>query len=472
MATGVKKEAKTKAVANIEKQAKAVWGQYYNEGVLDLVKQEGIPVMGITFFNNLPYINQTGLDRKVKDKKAELPEVKMSTWTEPVMLLPLQPRYNSICKVRAHVEFFDGKFFAEMLDKIIKTKQEITIELMDRLKKISTEYYSCEGSGSAFDINIALSTKGDFGMLKDAIAAKDMNTIKKIESRADWDVVEMTVETRALSRTKRQAVGTGFTSIMEMPRANVDARGQANREEEESKYDYSLIRLYLHDPRLSTEQKNIIEQGMGKGKHPDKILEWVRNAIQEKGCNQTLPASQVELPFAGCEHLIPKEVKGEVVEETVATIVDGKTGEPVGEIKEEKPPEEKPIKFEGSDEQSKKLNEIIKSSLLTEQEREDLKNMTMGGDISKAIEVGLQKLERRRELLAFFSEYATVLEPFPKIDADILFYMTELNINAQHRMIEIIEANLDKDKRLPEEGKFNAIIRKELKIGDKNEKQA
>ena len=409
------------------KQAKELWGQYYNDVVFELVKQEKIPVAGITFLGNKPYINQTGLDRKVKDKKERTSGIKMSIWTELITRLPIQPHYNSICRVRAHIEFFDSEFLAKMLDKITKTKQPVTIEVLDRLRKISTEHYSCEGSGSAFDIGIGFSTKGDLSILKDAIVNRDKEAIKKIEDRIDWDVVEMTTETRALSRSKRQAVGTGFTSIMEMP-------FRTEEEEEESKYDYSQVRSYLQDPKLSTEQKNIIEQGITKGKHPDKIFKWIKNILEA----------------------LPDSDEGEA-KETIAA---------VSTILEET--KEQEIKFKGSDKQNKKLKQILQSSVLTEQEREGLEDKAIY-NISDAIGIGLQKIERRKELMAFFSEYTA--EPFPKIDPDILLYMTEMNINAQHRMIEIIESNLDKNKNLPEEKEFNLIIRKELKIGGKIEAQ-
>jgi len=441
---GKEEKEKKAQVPALRKQAMTLWGQYYSDAVLELVKQEGIPVAGITFLHGNPFINQTGLSSKLQDRVNEKEGLKYSIETKQ-LVAPANPTYNTLFKTEAKLEIFDSALFKELVIAISNSNP--TIEMIRELKEACTERYTATGSGTAFDIDIAHSIKGDYEKLRNAISNNDQETIDLLSQRTDYSVVEMTTETRATNRAIRKAVGTGFTSVMEMP-------GYKSKDilEQTEQYDYSKVREYLADPRLTPKRIESLKGGITDGKHPDKLIEWVKSYLKGEGCMGLEPAGRLKEPFRGCLGLEKK------MEEEMKKPEDVKT--PESEAKEPESKSEPEPEIEAPAVQKKELEKLLLNPIFTKIETEEFKTKTSEEGITFIIADMQKKIKRREELTKYLQKFGkNLLKVFP---ARALQYLTEENIDAQHKAIGIIENHLDNEGHFKDVEHFDSIFIREL----------
>ena len=157
------------------------------EQVIQIARTENIPITGITILGGKPYVNVTGLDRKIENKcekehiifkDALIVETKYEATPES---LKAGYKYAII--------FFDQKGFQKALETITKTAA-ITKEIIDTLTATFTRRY--EDVGFASESSLKMSTM------------KNPDNINMMASR------------RASNRAKRAATGCGLTSIDEV----------------------------------------------------------------------------------------------------------------------------------------------------------------------------------------------------------------------------------------------------------------
>lgn len=151
--------------------------------------EEGIPLTGLTILGGKPYINVTGLDRKIKNLCKEKGwEIASSSYEE----------IQRASKENGHraggwgiLKLFDKPGFFEAL-KLLQGKREeaLTLDLLKELRDLFTYTFKMRGWASPDTLRMATMQKPDH--------------------------IEHMAERRATNRAKREATGTGLTSIDEM----------------------------------------------------------------------------------------------------------------------------------------------------------------------------------------------------------------------------------------------------------------
>lgn len=165
-------------------------------------KQEGIPATGITLMGGKPYINVTGLDVKLKQKceTESLVQVKC----EAKRIIDPTKENNFLCGYHADIVLLDRDGYTASL-KVVKPS---TVEMLRELKESFTYTFSAEGWASPLTcegIGYKYRWKGGF----------------KEKGEMLIENVIMMAERRATNRAKREATGTGLTSLDELPLENI-----------------------------------------------------------------------------------------------------------------------------------------------------------------------------------------------------------------------------------------------------------
>lgn len=173
------------------------------QDVEQIAKDEGIPVSGITILGGKPYINVTGLDRKLQNKCEN----------EGLILAGIEyipgdraVKENLRASGTGIVRLFDKPGF----EKALKSITNMTTDLLKELKAMY--YYEFKMRGFC------------------SLDTLKMSTMKNIDN------IEMMTERRATNRAKREAVGTGLTSLDEMitDEANIKQAEQVVKPEKKS----------------------------------------------------------------------------------------------------------------------------------------------------------------------------------------------------------------------------------------------
>jgi len=192
---------KNKGVAKHEKK------EFPVEKLQEIAKLEGIPVTGITILGGRPYINVTGLDRKV-DNKCEKEKV-IHVGTEAVRIVEPVKENGYLCGYHAKIRFFDRDSYGAALKASKATAMDVLKELKDTFtQEFEGEGWAspdtCEGVGWKY----RWTTEG--------------GRSKKIPVKMLIENIIMMAERRATNRAKREATGTGLTSLDEMPLEKVE----------------------------------------------------------------------------------------------------------------------------------------------------------------------------------------------------------------------------------------------------------
>ncbi len=150
-----------------------------------IAKAEGIPLSGLTILGGKPYVNVTGLDRKLdnlcREKGWELAGV------EYVEIQRATRENGLVAGGWGIVKLFDKAGFLEALQHCPNP----TVDLVRELRETFTYAFKMRGFASP--------------------ATLRMRAMHHLE------YIELMAERRATNRAKREATGTGLTSIEEMP---------------------------------------------------------------------------------------------------------------------------------------------------------------------------------------------------------------------------------------------------------------
>ena len=173
-----------------------------------IAKQEGIPPTGLTIMAGRPYINVTGLDVKLKnlcqERKLELGGIEAKRIVEPTSDNGYLVGYH------AEVVLFDRENFIKALGKI----GQIDKETLQELRESFTYRYTGEGWASP------LTCEG-IGYRYHWVTVNGRH--KKVKDEMLLENIIMMAERRATNRAKREATGTGLTSVDEIPTEQPEA---------------------------------------------------------------------------------------------------------------------------------------------------------------------------------------------------------------------------------------------------------
>lgn len=192
------------------------------ELINELAKQEGIPASGITILGGKPYINVTGLDVKLKNKCKE--EKLVHTQTKAKCIQEGTKENGWYFGYHAEIVLFDKEGFKAALGKI----QNITDSIFMSLAETYTYRFTAEGFASI------LTTEG-IGWKYEWVSGYKQKTVPLPEN------IRMMAERRATNRAKREATGTGLTSLDELPltssQAGIEKPVESPSEKPEDKSD-------------------------------------------------------------------------------------------------------------------------------------------------------------------------------------------------------------------------------------------
>lgn len=175
------------------------------ELLAEIARQEDIPLTGLTLLGGKPYINVTGLDVKLRNMCEKEKLVLLS-----VEYAPFEVKVAQDGKYRAGgmgiVRLFDREGFQKALEALVKGKEPLTREILDSLKDLYVRTFKMNGWASSQTLQ--------------------MSTMQNVDN------IEMMAARRATNRAKREATGTGLTSIDEVDEV-LSEEGQADEEAKE-----------------------------------------------------------------------------------------------------------------------------------------------------------------------------------------------------------------------------------------------
>ncbi len=281
------KELKVKENGLPDKSRNGVWGQKYSPEVLDIIKEAGLPLMGITILSGKPYINVTGLDRLIKNICQEK-GYEFSITTESIQEGTEENGW--LFGRKSTLRFFDKKGFMEALKKV----KQISEQGLKTLEETFTFIYTGEGWASPKTC--------------EGIAYKyEWDKASQRKKRTDIVFVEnviMMAERRATNRAKREATGTGLTSIDEMPMNISNEKVYDNKEER----DKLIEEIESLKPKLPEKTQKFIQNNI-KAASVDTLKRWIKDAYEYIQSPPILPEEEVFNPETAPDTPEPPETK-------------------------------------------------------------------------------------------------------------------------------------------------------------------
>jgi len=184
----------------------------------EICRIEGIPVTGITIMGGSPYINVTGLDKKLDNLCKNQGLVKKSIRYEEIQRATKENGMHAAGW--GIVELFDQTGFLQALKELNGTGGAFSVK---DIRDIYTHTYKMRGFASPETLKMA--------------------------SMQLQDNIEMMAERRATSRAKREATGTGLTSTDEM--TGLAPAGKPSTAPPQRKSAVKTIKEIKADPKYS-----------------------------------------------------------------------------------------------------------------------------------------------------------------------------------------------------------------------------
>lgn len=210
----------------------------------EIAMRERVPVTSLKILGGNPFIDVSGLDRKIQNKAQD----EHLTVKEIGATLVQPADENNGCTARAQgvVKYLDKAGFKESLCKL--DPSSITKEVIEKLEEVYTEIYSDEGWANAEDCAaIAWTYKkvGDYTKKRDKLLITNIN---------------MMACRRASSRAKRQATGCGLTSLDEAPMVDNQSADAIEEQRKATKEQLERIKELKTDKLLTRTEVKLIEK--------------------------------------------------------------------------------------------------------------------------------------------------------------------------------------------------------------------
>jgi hypothetical protein len=194
------------------------------EMVQAVAAREHIPPEGITLLGGRVYINLSGIDAKVKNKCEDEGLILKGIEKVETLSMPME-KNNYLCGYYYRITFFDRDKFAKSLERFTNP----SVESIERIEKIYTYSFFAEGWASPESTEAIAWTYKKTGEKEFDLWGNEREV--KVRDRLLLENVIMMAERRATNRAKREATGTGITSVEEAP---LDKPAATEAEDEEA----------------------------------------------------------------------------------------------------------------------------------------------------------------------------------------------------------------------------------------------
>ena len=195
-----------------------------NEMIQAAAAREHIPPEGITILGGRVYINLTGIDTKVKNKCEDEGLVLKGIEKERELCAPTE-KNGYLCGYYYKITFFDRNNFIKSLERFPNPG----VEIIERIEKTFTYSFFAEGWASPESTEAIAWTYKKTGEKEFDSWGNEREV--KVRDKLLLENVIMMAERRATNRAKREATGTGITSVEEAP---LDKAPATEAEEEEA----------------------------------------------------------------------------------------------------------------------------------------------------------------------------------------------------------------------------------------------
>ena len=186
--------------------------------------REKITPEGITILGGRVYINLTGIDTKVKNKCEDEGLILKGIEKVETLSVPTEKNGN-LCGYYYKITFFDRDKFTKSLEWFTNPG----VEVVERIEKTFTYSFFAEGWASPESTEAIAWTYKKTGEKEFDSWGNEREV--KVRDKLLLENVIMMAERRATNRAKREATGTGITSVEEAP---LDKAPATEAEEEEA----------------------------------------------------------------------------------------------------------------------------------------------------------------------------------------------------------------------------------------------
>ena len=243
----------------------------------EIAMRERIPVTSLKVLGGTPFIDVSGLDRKIQNKaKDEHLTIKEIGAT---LIQPADGTNGCTARAQGVVKYLDKTGFKDALCKL--DPATISKEVLEKLEGIYTETYSDEGWANAEDCAAIAWTYKKVG-----------NCLKKRDKLLTTNINMMACR-RASSRAKRQATGCGLTSLDEAPIADDQSADTIKEQREATNKQLKRIDALKRDKRLTKTEVKLINRELADtlsearaGQIIKKIEDLLQGRLPEKSNDQ------------------------------------------------------------------------------------------------------------------------------------------------------------------------------------------
>ena len=228
--------------------------------IRDIASRENIPPEGVTILGGNPYINVSGLDCKVKNKCKDEDLIHKSTEIIEKLQEP-KPENKYLCGRKARISFFDRNGYMEAIEHMENPGRE----QLQELREMFLYTYEAEGWSSPDSCEAIAYTWKKTGKTYHDHWGNEKD--EKIQDKMLLENVIMMAERRATNRAKREATGTGLTSVEE---AHMTGTVTVITEQEQDQQDIAGIEdiknqilLELKADVFTDEERKSKENNMG-----------------------------------------------------------------------------------------------------------------------------------------------------------------------------------------------------------------
>lgn len=225
--------------------------------IWEIAKKERVPVTSIIILGGNPFIDVSGLDRKIRNKRDD---EKLIIKEITARLIQSASKDNDhLARAEGIIKYFDKISFNKAIEKL--ESGTLTKEVIEKLEQVYTETYTDVGEASPDSCKAIAYTYKKVGEKKE----KDKLLVENID---------MMAARRASSRAKRSATGCGLTSLDEVPMVDAYIASQVQDQRKATKEQLAHIEELKINNLFKKSETSLIEQRIGEIKkdRPDKKL--------------------------------------------------------------------------------------------------------------------------------------------------------------------------------------------------------
>jgi hypothetical protein len=264
----------------------------------EIALRERVPVTSLKILGGNPFIDVSGLDRKIQNKAQD--EHLVVKEISAKLIQPACEATHFIARAQGAVKYLDKEGFKEALSKIDPSR--VTAETLRKLEDIFIETYTDEGWASSEDCAAI------------AWTYKKAQDHQKVRDKLLTTNINMMACRRASSRAKRQATGCGLTSLDEAPMADDHSADTIEEQRGATEEQLKMINTLKKDKRISKTEVKLINKELTDNLSESRaeqiikrIEDLVKGRIPEKPKEPKKPKEEKEEKQGGKDHESAKE---------------------------------------------------------------------------------------------------------------------------------------------------------------------